>query len=200
MSNARRGGGTAVARLPRPLTRGLVVARDPWHHPAMERRFGAALARSASVIVLGLLNGCGGRQSAAAGKLAGPPQVQLNAVPASIKSSPPAPALPSTERSLAELEERVQARFPDQQGKFVAIETGMHVTDVMDADVDAAETFAVSVSQDKTARVWSLLDGKQLAVLRVPGAGSAGQLFAVAVAPRGDLVAVGGYEGGVYVF
>lgn len=63
-------------------------------------------------------------------------------------------------------------------------------------DVDAAERFLVTTSDDKTARVWDLKDGKPLQVLRPPqGAGNEGKLYAVAISPDGTTVAVAGWTG-----
>lgn len=79
---------------------------------------------------------------------------------------------------------------------FLRIETGMHTAVTKRIDVDAGERFLVSASEDKTARVWDLRDGKLLRVLRPPqGAGDEGRLFAIAVSPDGNTVAVGGYTG-----
>jgi WD40 repeat protein len=63
-------------------------------------------------------------------------------------------------------------------------------------DVDAAERFLVTASNDKTVRIWDLRDGKLLQVLRPPqGTGDEGKLYAVAISPDGKKVVVGGYTG-----
>jgi hypothetical protein len=63
-------------------------------------------------------------------------------------------------------------------------------------DVDAAERFLVTGSSDKTARVWDLATGRQLAVLRPPiGVGNDGMVYAVAISPDARTVAVGGQQG-----
>jgi dipeptidyl aminopeptidase/acylaminoacyl peptidase len=52
----------------------------------------------------------------------------------------------------------------------------------------------VTASSDKTARVWEVANGRQLAVLRPPqDVGNEGKLYAVAVSPDGAVVAVGGW-------
>lgn len=52
----------------------------------------------------------------------------------------------------------------------------------------------VTVSDDKSLRVWDLATGESLRVLRPPiAAGDVGQLRAVAVSPVGDLLAMAGY-------
>ena len=68
-----------------------------------------------------------------------------------------------------------------------------HGDDQKDCD-DRENRYAVTASDDKTARVWSLPDGRLLGVLRVPiGDGNMGKLFAVAMTPDGNTVALGGW-------
>lgn len=82
----------------------------------------------------------------------------------------------------------------------VAPDSGMHDAPVADADVDAAETMLVTGAPDKTARVWALKTGRPLAVLRLPREGQDGKISAVAVSPDGRSIAVGGWDGIVYIF
>lgn len=78
------------------------------------------------------------------------------------------------------------------------IEVGMHTAAINHIAVDAAGCRLATVSDDKTARLWSLSADKrqsiQLArVLRPPlGDGNEGRLYAVAIAPDGERVAVAG--------
>lgn len=89
---------------------------------------------------------------------------------------------------------------------ILRIETGMHTAAIRGIDVDAAERFLLTGSHDKTARLWSLEDGSLLRVFRPPiGQGGAGKVYAVALSPDGDTVALGGWlkiEGirSVYLF
>ena len=91
---------------------------------------------------------------------------------------------------------------------YPRIETGTHTAMVRHIDVDAAERFLFSVSDDKTARVWDLYSGKLLKILRPPiGDGNEGKLYAIASSPSGAEVAVGGFTGAngsgeypVYIF
>lgn len=77
---------------------------------------------------------------------------------------------------------------------FLRIETGMHTARVSRIDVDAAERYLVTASDDKTARVWELATGKLLRILRPSlGDGDEGKLYAVAISPDGATVAVGGW-------
>jgi WD domain, G-beta repeat len=72
--------------------------------------------------------------------------------------------------------------------------TGMHTAGIERIATDAAGRWAVTASADKTARVWEVASGRQLAVLRPPqDVGNEGKFFAVALSPDGAVVAVGGY-------
>jgi len=74
------------------------------------------------------------------------------------------------------------------------IETGLHVGKIRRIDTDAGNRFAVTASDDKTVRVWSLPDGRLLRILRLPlGAGDTGKAYAVAISPDASTVAVGGW-------
>lgn len=73
------------------------------------------------------------------------------------------------------------------------IETGSHLSPITRISSDAAGNFAVTASEDKTARLWDLRDGRQLAVLRPPlGEHSIGALYAAAMSPDGRQIVVGG--------
>src|SRR5262245_20482709 len=72
----------------------------------------------------------------------------------------------------------------------LVVEPGMHTAPIKAIDVDAAGRYAVSGSQDKTVRVWSLTDGKLLHTIRMPaGPDNVGKIYAVAMSPDGNLVA-----------
>ena len=73
------------------------------------------------------------------------------------------------------------------------IETGSHLSLISRISSDAAGNFAVTSSEDKTARIWDLTNGRQVSILRPPlGAESLGALYAVAMSPDGRQVALGG--------
>jgi WD40 repeat protein len=102
-------------------------------------------------------------------------------------SSPPAGAQPAAP-------ERAAAEAPASARPFPAIEAGMHTAIIRRIAVDRAGRWAVTASEDKTARLWNLATGQLERVLRVPlGEGAEGKLYAVALSPDGALVALGGY-------
>ncbi len=77
---------------------------------------------------------------------------------------------------------------------FLRIETGMHTAMITRIAVDQQERYLVTASDDKTARVWDLQTGKLLQILRPPiGEGNEGKLYAVAMSPDGNMVAVSGW-------
>lgn len=86
-----------------------------------------------------------------------------------------------------------EEKLPDPPG-ILRLNTDMHTARINHIAVDAKEQYLVTGSHDKTARVWSLPDGKLLRVLRPPiGDGDEGKVYAVAISPDGKTVAVGGW-------
>ena len=75
------------------------------------------------------------------------------------------------------------------------IETDMHTARINRIDVDQVERYLVTASSDKTVRVWELVTGTLLRVLRVPiGDGKEGRVDAVAMSSDGVMVAAGGWS------
>ena len=74
------------------------------------------------------------------------------------------------------------------------IDPGMHTAMIWRAAADREGRWAVTVSEDKTVRVWSLADGALSRTIRLPaGPGNLGKAYAVAISPDGALIAVGGW-------
>ena len=88
----------------------------------------------------------------------------------------------------------------------LTIDPGMHTAPIYSAAVDGAGQVAVTGSDDKTVRIWSLADGQLLRTIRVPaGPGDIGNIYAVALSPDGTLIAAGGWTLGygdqpIYLF
>ena len=83
------------------------------------------------------------------------------------------------------------------------IDTGAHSAAIRALGVDAAGRYAVTASDDKTARIWDLASGSLLQTLRPPvGQDNIGRLFAAAITQDGATVAVGGWsaDNDVYLF
>ena len=79
---------------------------------------------------------------------------------------------------------------------LLQLNTDRHTAEINRIATDAQNRFVVTASDDKTARVWSLPDGRLQTILRVPtGDGNIGKLYAVAITPDGSTVAVGGWTG-----
>jgi WD40 repeat protein len=75
----------------------------------------------------------------------------------------------------------------------LVLSAGMHTAMLKSAAADQAGRFFVTVSDDKTARVFDTATGKQAGMLRPPIApGSEGQLNAVAMSPDGKWIALAG--------
>jgi len=79
----------------------------------------------------------------------------------------------------------------------LVLDPGMHTARIWQADVDAAGRYAVTGSEDKTVRVWSIADGELLQTIRLPaGPGNVGKVYAVAISPDAELIAAGGWTTG----
>ena len=79
---------------------------------------------------------------------------------------------------------------------LLRIEPELHTAAIARMAVDQAERYVVTASDDKTARVWDAKTGKLLQILRPPIAdGDEGKLYAVAISPNGEQIAVAGWTG-----
>ncbi len=76
---------------------------------------------------------------------------------------------------------------------MLRMETGMHTGPISKIAIDSENRFLVTGSSDKTVRIWELLTGRLLKVLRPPiGEGHIGMIYAVAISPDGKTIACGG--------
>jgi len=76
----------------------------------------------------------------------------------------------------------------------LAVDPGMHTGLIRSQAVDAGGRFAVTGSDDRTVRVWSVADGKLLRTIWIPaGPERVGDVTAVAISPDGSTVAAGGF-------
>ena len=90
---------------------------------------------------------------------------------------------------------RALAAEPTAQ-PLLRLETGMHTAGIWQIATDRAGRWAVTASEDKTARVWEVATARLVQVLRPPqDAGNEGMLHAAAMSPNGAVVAVGGLTG-----
>jgi len=96
---------------------------------------------------------------------------------------------------LAALRAAAQTGAPAAE-PMLRVEAGMHTASIFQVDTDASGRWAVTASNDKTARVWEAGTGRLVQVLRPPiGPGDEGKLFAVAIAPDASVVAAAGWTG-----
>jgi WD40 repeat protein len=76
----------------------------------------------------------------------------------------------------------------------LVVDPSMHTALIRRASADMDGRWAVTGSDDKTIRFWSLADGALVRTIRLPaGPGNVGKVFAVAISPDAALVAAGGF-------
>ncbi len=86
------------------------------------------------------------------------------------------------------------AQSDDLPGEpMLRINAPSHIARIRHIATDAKERVAVTASDDKTVRVWSLPDGRLQRTIWLPsGNGKVGKAYAVALSPDGATIAVGG--------
>ena len=78
---------------------------------------------------------------------------------------------------------------------LLRIEAGMHTAAIRRISADSSGRLALTVSEDKTARLWELPSGRLLRVLRPQmGQGYEGRLYSGSLSPDGSLAAVAGFS------
>jgi WD40 repeat protein len=89
----------------------------------------------------------------------------------------------------------------------LAVDPGMHIAAIRSLAVDAGGRFAVTGSDDRAVRIWSVADGKLWRTIWIPvGPENVGDVYAVAISSDGSTIAAGGYTekryGGtaIYIF
>ena len=106
-------------------------------------------------------------------------------------------AIPASDRAEAVSFGSAEERDTPPTEPILRLNTTAHTAPIWRIATDRENRYAVTASSDKTARVWSLPDGRLAAVLRVPiDNENMGKLFAVAMTPDGSTVALSGWTGG----
>ncbi len=96
-------------------------------------------------------------------------------------------------RALPETSPKIEQVISTRERPLLSLNTEMHTAAIKKMDVDAAERYLVTASQDKTVRVWYLQEDRLLRVLHLPiDKNGDGQIDAVAISPDGQTVAMGG--------
>ena len=76
----------------------------------------------------------------------------------------------------------------------LTIDPGMHTADILSADTDRNARIVATGSFDKTVRIWDASNGNLRLTIHPPfGPEQLGQVYSVAVAPSGDMIAIGGW-------
>jgi WD40 repeat protein len=96
---------------------------------------------------------------------------------------------------------------PAQEGNrpILVLDSGGHTAAIRQVLFTPKDREVITVSEDKTARVWDVASGETLRVLRLPiGPDDQGRLFCAALSPGGRLLAVAGdsvkgREGAIYL-
>jgi WD40 repeat protein len=124
-------------------------------------------------------------------------QQMLNSLPMNVKKIPAALLLALFIISTA------IAQTPQP---ILRLNTNMHFGEIWRISSDSRGKYILTCSMDKTAKLWDASDGALIRTFRPPiDQGDQGMLFACALAPDGNIAAVGGYTGqkgnhSIYIF
>ena len=82
---------------------------------------------------------------------------------------------------------------------ILRLNSAFHTAAIRSISIDAQGYRLLTVSEDKTARLWDARTGNSTRILRPPiGYGVEGNLYACALSPRGNIAAVSGSTGGTW--
>lgn len=81
------------------------------------------------------------------------------------------------------------------QQTFLQLNTQMHTAMLRKISTDAENRYLLTCSDDKTAKLWDAATGSLIRTFRIPiGQGVEGMLYACAISPNAEIVAVGGFS------
>ncbi len=84
---------------------------------------------------------------------------------------------------------------------ILRLNTKMHTSRIRRISTDAAGKYLLTVSEDKTAKLWNAATGELIRTFRPPiGQGDEGKLYAGAISPDGKTIVVGGTSDYIYFF
>jgi WD40 repeat protein len=84
---------------------------------------------------------------------------------------------------------------------FLVLDPDMHTNSIRAMAADAAGRYVVTASWDKSVRIWSSNNGRLLRTIRLSsGPNRVGDLFALAISPDGNMIAVGGASPHIFLF
>lgn len=96
-----------------------------------------------------------------------------------------------------------QCIFAQTTEPILRLNTEMHTARIKRISTDAQGKYLVTASADKTAKLWSAENGELLKTFRPPiGRGKEGMLYASAISPNAEIVAVAGWSNNddIYIF